>query len=413
MNTPRLRCDVAIVGGGPASLGAATRLRQVGVGHIVVIEREAMVGGIPRHCGHPPFGWQEFHRVLKGPQYATRLQQAAEAVGVDIRTRATAIGIERGPALRVSTPQGLLHIEAKRVLLATGTRETPRSARMVSGTRPMGVLNTGALQSMVYLKSRIPFFRPIIVGTKLVSFSALLTCRQAGIRPVAMVEAGRRPTVWRPATWWPQLQGVRVLMNTELASIQGQDRVSSVMVRSGQGPMESILCDGVVFSGQFVSESALARMGHLDIHPGFGIPVTDQYGRCSDSDFFAAGNMLHPADSSGRCWREGVITAHHIARSLVDDLPTSHGGTMIQSTASVIRYITPQRLILDHRSARNVPVKVRFSDDAEGTLSLWADDDLVWAKPIRARPEKQVILSVPHHVLASQPAIVRLSFETA
>ena len=33
-----------------------------------------------------------------------------------------------------------------------------------------------------------PFERPVIIGSELVSFSALLTCRHLGIRPVAMIE---------------------------------------------------------------------------------------------------------------------------------------------------------------------------------------------------------------------------------
>ena len=183
MSELTIHCDVAVVGGGPAGLGAARQLRRLGVGHVMVLEREAMAGGIPRHCGHPPFGWQEFHRILTGPKYASRLVKSAESEGVDIRVQFTVTGLEQGLALRVSTPDGMLLVKAKRIVLTTGVRETPRAARMVPGYRPMGVLTTGALQSMVYLKSRRPFKRPVIVGTELVSFSALLTCRHAGIRP--------------------------------------------------------------------------------------------------------------------------------------------------------------------------------------------------------------------------------------
>ena len=263
---------------------------------------------------HPPFGWQEFRRILTGPRNtASRLVKSAESEGVDIRVQFTVTGLEQGPALRVSTPDGMLLVKAKRIVLTTGVRETPRAARMVSGNRPMGVLTTGALQSMVYLKSRKPFKRPVIVGTELVSFSALLTCRHAGIRPVAMVEKRSRPTAWRAAAWLPAIQGVRTLMNTEVTCIEGKDRVSGVTLRNDSGREEHISCDGVVFTGKFVSESTLARLGSLEINPVSGIPVVDQFGRCSDPNIFAAGNMLHPADSSGRCWREELRlrTASH------------------------------------------------------------------------------------------------------
>ncbi|MYD78437.1 MAG: FAD-dependent oxidoreductase, partial [Gammaproteobacteria bacterium] len=364
---PIVRCDVAIVGGGPSGLAAAIQLRKAGVEHVVVLDREAEVGGIPRHCGHPPFGWPEFRRVLKGPEYASRLHEAAIAQGVDIRTKVNVVRIESGPLLHVSTSAGLAKIEAAKVLLATGARETPRSARLVSGTRPMGVLTTGALQSMVYQKSRKPFLRPVIVGTELVAFSALLTCRHAKIRPVAMIEERRRPTAWKSSIWLPRLLGIRSLFNTELISIEGKERVRGVAVRLNSGQIEQIPCDGVVFCGQFVAETTLARMGQLELDSGCGIPVTDQFGRCSDPDIFAAGNVLHPADSSGRCWREGIRTASHIARSLTGDLPSAIDTIAVESISPTVRYVFPQKLVLDHQPTNSVSLWVKFSDEAQGT----------------------------------------------
>jgi Dehydrogenases (flavoproteins) len=46
--------DVAIVGAGPAGLSAATELRRLGVGQVLVLDRESEPGGVPRHCGHRP-----------------------------------------------------------------------------------------------------------------------------------------------------------------------------------------------------------------------------------------------------------------------------------------------------------------------------------------------------------------------
>ena len=410
MNDRVIRCDVAIVGGGPAGLGAATRLKGLGVGRVAVLEREAAAGGVPRHCGHPPFGLREFRRILKGPDYAARLREAAEAAGVDIRPHTTVTAVERGPVLRVSTPDGLARVMPDRVLLATGVRETPRSARLVSGTRPMGVLTTGALQSMVYLKSRTPFARPVIVGTELVSFSALLTCRHAGIRPVAMVEARSRPTAWRAATLLPRMQGVRVLMDTELTRIEGADRVSGVMLRHVSGREERLTCDGIVFSGRFASESALARMGHIEMDPASGGPVTDQFGRCSDPSYFSAGNMLHPADSAGRCWREGVETAEQIARSLEGGLPVADSATTIRPHAPVIRYVVPQRLVPDGRPVAEIPIRVRFSGEARGTLLLRDGETGILSHNARALPERQVTLRVPQRMIRPDGDTLDLEF---
>jgi len=98
--------DVAVVGGGPAGLAAATRLRERGIGSVAVLDRESEAGGIPRHCGHYPFGMREVHRVLRGPDYARRLVARAESAGVDLYRSTTVVGIAAGPRLTHSTNAG-------------------------------------------------------------------------------------------------------------------------------------------------------------------------------------------------------------------------------------------------------------------------------------------------------------------
>ena len=68
---------VAVVGGGPAGLAAATELRRLGASEVVVIEREAEPGGIPRHARHQGFGLRDLRRPLSGPVYARRWVQLA------------------------------------------------------------------------------------------------------------------------------------------------------------------------------------------------------------------------------------------------------------------------------------------------------------------------------------------------
>jgi NADPH-dependent 2,4-dienoyl-CoA reductase/sulfur reductase-like enzyme len=285
--------DVAIVGGGPAGLAAAERLAKLGIRDLVVLEREAEAGGIPRHCGHRGFGWQSHHRVWTGPQFARQMRQ--DAKGLDVRTGTTVLEIRDDASLLIRNVDGISEITAKRVLVATGTRETPRSARLVGGTRPQGVMNTGALQQHVYLQHWKPFERPLIVGSEYVSFSALLTCRHMGIRPVTMIEENPRITVPAAAGLAARYYfGVPVRTETRLVAIEGNSRVEYVEVEH-RGRREQILCDGVVFTGQFRPENQLLV----------------------DSAFvFAAGNVLAPLKSSGACWQQGVAAADKIAASL-------------------------------------------------------------------------------------------------
>ena len=186
-----------IIGAGPAGLTAARILRDNGVRDVLVLERAPVAGGLPRHCGHPGWGVFDFRRILTGPSYAKRLIEAAR--GVEIMANATVTRIEPQGRIEISTQAGVEKLEARTILIATGIRETPRSARLVSGARPWGITTTGAFQDMVYVGGMRPFSRPVIVGTELVSFSAILTARHAGIRPAAMIEEERPDCSATPA----------------------------------------------------------------------------------------------------------------------------------------------------------------------------------------------------------------------
>ena len=146
------KCTVAVVGGGTAGLAVAAELKRLGIGSVLVLERENNSGGIPRHCGHYPFGIREYGRLLKGPDYARKNVETAIKVGVDIRTGVTVTKLHPKGKLSLTTQKGTAELQAERVVLCTGVRESSRAQRFIGGDRPLGIVSTGALQSMVYLQ---------------------------------------------------------------------------------------------------------------------------------------------------------------------------------------------------------------------------------------------------------------------
>ncbi len=315
-------CDVAVIGAGPAGLAAASALKNEGVGRVLVLDRESEAGGVPRHCGHPPFGIIEYARIMTGPSYAGRIVKTAQSSGVDIALKTSVTMLGANGTLTISTPYGTGLLKAKRVLIATGVRETPRSARLVSGKRISGIMTTGALQSMVYLKNLIPFRNPVVVGTEIVSFSALLTCKKAGIKPVAMFEKKSSSTIAWPLNYATHLFGVPLFLDTWITNIQGNDRVERVQILDGKGQTKEIACDGILFTGKFTPESTLPRLSHILMDHNTRSPVVDQFGRCSDPVYYAAGNLLQPVNIAMNCWRGGRNAAKWIAKDLAGTLPS-------------------------------------------------------------------------------------------
>ena len=66
-----MNVDVAIIGGGPAGLGAVLEAKKM-TSSVLVIERDRELGGILNQCIHNGFGLHEFKEELTGPEYAER-----------------------------------------------------------------------------------------------------------------------------------------------------------------------------------------------------------------------------------------------------------------------------------------------------------------------------------------------------
>jgi thioredoxin reductase len=401
--------DVAIIGSGPSGLAAATALKAAGVHRVVVLEREPQAGGIPRSCGHPAFGLREFRRLLSGPDYSARLVARAQNAGVEIHTQTTVAEIQRGGVLTVSTPDGIFRITPRRVIYATGVRETPRSARLISGARVQGVLSTGALQSMIYLKQRRPFARPVVVGSELVAFSALMTCQHAGIRPVAMIEAELSATARWPCALYPWMKGIKLHTSTQLVEIKGKKSVEEVVVAGPDGQMRSIHCDGVILTGKFTPESALARCGHLHVDPATGGPVVDQWGRCSDPVYFATGNLLRPVETAGRSWAEGQQTGQWVAQDLSGKLPKPAKPLNIVIEGKHLKYAMPQLICPNGGTEGMVDIQMRVTGRVSGTLVAHSKMGPIWKRTLNSRPERRI--KVPISEIVSQATNGTINFK--
>ncbi len=312
------RADVLIVGAGPAGLAAAAALKRLGVARVLVVEREAEAGGVPRQCHHAGFGLRDLRWVYTGPGYARRYVRAAEAAGAEIRTSTTITGWEGPAAVTCTSPQGLGRIDAGAVLLATGCRERPRSARLVPGRRPQGVFTTGSLQRFVYEQHLPVGRRAVIVGAELVSLSALMTLAHAGVSIAAMVTELPRHQIYFPyiaAKWWfaDLLARAPVLADARLSQIVGGGRVEGVEItHRHSGLTERLACDTVVFTGDWIPEHELARLGGLRLDAGTRGPQVDADGHTSTRGVFAAGNLLHGAETADACALEGTGVAGSI-----------------------------------------------------------------------------------------------------
>lgn len=359
---PTEKVAVAIIGGGPSGLTTAATLAPLVDGGVLVIEREAETGGIPRHSDHSGYGIRDLKRFISGPAYARRLTETARDAGARLETQAMVTGWAGERRLQITSPRGRRVVEADAIVLATGARERPRPARLIPGDRPDGVYTTGQLQNLVHLHHATVGSRAVVIGAELVSWSAVMTLREAGCATVAMISAYPHSEAYAAFRIPGRALLKRpVLTRTKVVGIDGKDRVRSVTVANiDTGERSTIDCDTVVTTGDWIPDHELARLGGVAIDAGTRGPLVDANLRTTTPGVFAVGNLLHPVDTADGAALDG----RHVAPKIADWLRTKTSapeGIRVRA-ARPFRWVSPQLVTPDGTVA------------ARGDLLLWTDE---------------------------------------
>lgn len=338
------RVDIAIVGAGPAGLAAATELCRRGAERVVVLEREPDPGGIPRHAHHQGYGLRDLHRFMSGPDYAVRWTSRALDAGAELRLATQVTGWSEDGGLELTSPAGRSRVEAAAVVLATGCRERPRTARWVAGTRPAGVMTTGTLQQLVYLERRRVGTRAVVVGAEHVSFSALMTLEHGGARAVAMTtELARHQSYAAFRLGAAARFRTALRTRTVVTAIYGSDRVEAVeLTHLDSGRAETVACDLVVFTADWIPDNELATLGGAELDPATRGPRVDSRLRTTRPGLFATGNVLHGAETAD----VAALTGRHVAAGVLAHLageawPARHVSVMCRQP---LHWIVPNAL---------------------------------------------------------------------
>lgn len=147
-------------------MAAALAAREAGAGKVVILERDARLGGILEQCIHNGFGLHRFHEELTGPEYAERYEQMVQAQGITCLCDTMVVDLTQDRRITaVNQADGYFQIEAKAVVLAMGCREKPRGALATPGTRPAGVMTAGTAQKFVNLQGYLPGKEIVILGS--------------------------------------------------------------------------------------------------------------------------------------------------------------------------------------------------------------------------------------------------------
>jgi sarcosine oxidase, subunit alpha len=221
------RCDLLVVGAGPAGLAAAAAAAKAGR-VVFLLDDHAEIGGQLAHRGGAIEGgdWRD---------WALGVARAVESVGGRIQTRTTAYGVYEGDLIcawerRAPQPDALWRIRAKRIVIAAGAIERPLI--VPDNDRP-GVMSADA--ALVYLKRfGVLVGKRIIVATNNDSAYPVADALAEAGSAVEIVDArASAPASPLPVTHGAMVEGVIGARSVEAARIAGRTRACDALLLSG------------------------------------------------------------------------------------------------------------------------------------------------------------------------------------
>ncbi len=299
------KADVLIIGGGPAGLAAALGAREAGVENILILERDAALGGILRQCVHNGFGLLIFGEELTGPEYAQRYIDKVNEAKIPYLCDTMVLDITPDRIVTAINPaEGLLQIEAGSIVLAMGCRERPRGALGIPGTRPAGIFTAGTAQRFVNLEGFLPGSKVVILGSGDIGLIMARRMTFEGCEVKACVEllpysSGLKRNIVQCLDDY----GIPLYLNHTVVDIQGRERVQSVTIaavdekrRPIAGTEQTIECDTLLLSVGLIPENELSLLAGVRLSDITSGPIVDQALHTSVPGVFAAGNVLHVHD---------------------------------------------------------------------------------------------------------------------
>ena len=148
------------------------------------------------------------------------------------------------------------------------------------------------------------------------------------------------------------------------------------------GRVRSVACESVIFTADWIPDNELAVLGGLELDPGTRGPAVDSALRTSRAGVFAAGNLLHGAETADVAALSGRHAAGAVASSL-DVAPDWPEARVAVCCEAPLGWISPNVVSAGAGGSPEPPPRGRFAlrsadfltkpriEVSQGGRSLW------------------------------------------
>ncbi|MBE6934175.1 MAG: FAD-binding protein [Ruminococcaceae bacterium] len=406
---------IVVIGGGPAGMAAAVAAYDRGVTDVVILDREAHLGGILQQCIHNGFGLHKLGQELTGPEYASVYEEMVASRGIQVYHETMVTGLTAERIVTAQNRQGILKIKAQAVILAMGCRERSRGALNIYGNRPAGIYSAGTAQKLINCQGYMVGKQVVILGSGDIGLIMARRMSLEGAKVEAVCELmPYSGGLTRNIVQCLEDFDIPLYLRTTVVQIHGDKRVQGVTVAQvdeNRNVIETtklyIPCDTLLLSVGLIPENELTRGAGIPIDPITGGAMVDERCETAVPGIFACGNVLQVHDLvdyvSEEAERAGAAAAETVlSQSVCREVLATKAGFGV-------RYVLPQRIHKDGDVSLFLRVTQPFG---KVRLTVTAGEKvLASVKRIKAAPGEMEKITLKADALAQATDTVTVSLE--
>ena len=345
-----IKHDLVIVGGGPAGMAAAVAAYDSGVKDVVIIDRDASLGGILQQCIHNGFGLHKLGEELTGPEYASVYEKKVRERNITIYNDMMVTCLTADKIVTAQGSGGILKIQAKAVILAMGCRERSRGALNICGTRPAGIYSAGTAQKLMNCEGYSVGKKVVILGSGDIGLIMARRMTLEGAKVEAVCEImPYSGGLTRNIVQCLEDYNIPLYLSHTVAEIHGQKRLEGVTIaqvdenrRIIENTKRFIACDTLLLSVGLIPENELTKEAGIPIDNITNGAIVDENRQTLVPGIFACGNVLQVHDLVDYVSDEAELAGNGAAQYILNG--GCKGDSVCTEAGNGVRYVLPQRV---------------------------------------------------------------------
>ncbi len=342
-------CQAVVIGGGCGGLTAAAKLKQEGLKDVVLIEKDAELGGVLNQCIHNGFGLTTFKEQLSGPSFAERYEDQVVEAGVEVKLNTMVTHMSSDRIIEyVNQEEGYQKLQADIIILSVGCYERSRGALAISGERPTGVYTAGQAQRYLNIDGYMVGKSVFILGSGDIGLIMARRMSLEGAKVLGVAELMPYSN-GLPRNMKQCLDdfGIPLYLSHTVTNVYGEDRLEKIelaKVDENRNPIPGsemyFDVDTLLLSVGLIPENSLAEEAGIDMDMSTRGPIVDENYMTSVPGIFACGNGLHVHDLADFVTKQ----AGEAALGALRYLNGSGGDYSSVKAGNLIGYVVPAKL---------------------------------------------------------------------